>query len=162
MRRRELITLPGTAATGQPLRVRDQMLNPFVSRGPMRVKSLRDSTLPVVVSLALMVLTSWVLAEVHSHLTALDVWRDPEDLALACLLPTIFIAIFFGSTIAVMTSLASGLAAAYLVYPPQFSFLIYDPRHIAELGFILVLAITASKAVGVITGDPLARRREKT
>jgi hypothetical protein len=39
---------------------------------------------------------------------------------------------------------------------------LYDPRHIGELVFILVLAITASKAIGVITGDPLARRREKT
>ncbi len=92
-------------------------------------------------------------------MTALDVWHDPEDLALAYLLPTIFIAIFFGSTIAVMTSLASGLAAAYFVYPPQFSFLIDDPQHIAELGFIVVLGVTASKAVAVITDDdPLVRR----
>jgi K+-sensing histidine kinase KdpD len=92
-------------------------------------------------------------------LTALDVWRDPEDLALVYLLPTIFIAVFFGSTIAVMTSLASGLAAAYFIYPPQFSFLIDDPQHIAELGFIVVLGITASKAVAVITDDDPPVRR---
>jgi hypothetical protein len=61
-----------------------------------------------------------------------------------------------------MTSFASALAASYFIYAPQFSFLIQDPRHIGELGFILVLAITASKAIGVITGDPLARRREET
>ena len=79
-------------------------------------------------------------------------------MALAYLLPTIFIAIFFGSTIAVMTSFASGLAAAYFIYPPQFSVLIDNPEHVAELGFIIVLAITASKAVAVITDDkPLAR-----
>jgi len=75
------------------------------------------------------------------------------------LLPPIFVAVFFGSTAAVMTSFASALAAAYFIYPPQFSFLISEPRHIAELGLILVLAITASKTVCVITGDnPLARR----
>jgi K+-sensing histidine kinase KdpD len=159
MKRREFITLIGAAATGRPLRG-DQMLKPFVSRGPMRVKSLRDFTLPVVLSLALIVLTSWVLAEVHSQLRSLDVWRDPEDLALAYLLPTIFIAVFFGSTIAITTSLASGLAAAYFIYPPQFSFLIDDSHHIAELGFIVVLGVTASKAVAVITDDdPLVARR---
>jgi len=91
-------------------------------------------------------------------LSALHVLRDPEDLALAYLLPTIFIALFFGSTIAVMTTFASGLAAAYFIYPPQFSVLIDDLEHVAELGFIIVLAITASKAIAVITDDkPLAR-----
>jgi hypothetical protein len=57
-----------------------------------------------------------------------------------------------------MSSFASGLAAAYFVYPPQFSILIDDPEHVAELGSIIVLAITASKAVAVITDDkPLAQ-----
>ena len=51
----------------------------------------------------------------------------------------------------------SGLAhGAYLIYPPQVSVWIEDPNHVAELGFILLLAITASKAVGVIIdGKPL-------
>jgi len=109
--------------------------------------------------LASILLTSLVLAEAHSHLTAFHVWSDPEDLALAYLLPTIFIAVFFGSTIAVMSSFASGLAAAYFIYPPKFSVLIDDSQQVAELGFIIVLAITASKAVAVITDDkPLIRR----
>jgi K+-sensing histidine kinase KdpD len=142
------------------VRARDRTLEPFVSHGRMRVKSLPDFILPAAVSLAVIVLTSLVLAEVHSHLTALHVGRDPEDIALAYLLPTIFIAVFFGSTIAVMTSLASGLAAAYFIYPPQFSVLIDDPHHIVELGFIVVLGITASKAVAVITGDNLLARAQ--
>src|SRR5262249_54837003 len=112
----------------------------------------------VALSLAAILLTSLVLAEAHSYLSAIHFWRDPEDLALAYLLPTIFIAVFFGSTIAVITSFASGLAAAYFIYPPQFSVLIDDPEHVVELSFIIVLAITASKAVAVITDDkPLAR-----
>jgi K+-sensing histidine kinase KdpD len=82
-------------------------------------------------------------------------WRHPP-LALAFLLPTIFIAVFFGSTLAVASSFASGLAAAYVIYPPQLSIWIHDPTQVAELGFIVLLAITASKAVGVITdGKPL-------
>src|SRR5262245_20953077 len=54
------------------------------------------------------------------------------------------------------SSFASGLAAAYVIYPPQLSIWIHDPSHVAELGFIVLLAITASKAVGVIVdGKPL-------
>ena len=74
----------------------------------MQMKGLRELVLPVAVSLAAILLTSLVLAGAHSHLSALGVSHDLEDLALAYLLPTIFIAVFFGSTIAVMTSFASG------------------------------------------------------
>jgi hypothetical protein len=100
----------------------------------MQMKSLRELVLPIALSLAAILLTSLILVEAHSLLSFLHVWRDPEDLALAYLLPTIFIAVFFGSTIAV------------------------NPEQVAELGFIIVLAITASKAVAVITNDkPLVR-----
>jgi K+-sensing histidine kinase KdpD len=145
------------APEGTRMTSRDRALDRVVGHVPMRAKS--GFILPVGLSLALTLMTSLVLAEVHSHLTTLDVWKDPEDLALAYLLPTIFVAVFFGSTIAVMTSLAGGLAAAYFIYPPQFSVLMADYQHMAELGFFVVLGITASKAVGVITDDqPLARR----
>jgi len=130
---------------------RDRTLDRAVSHVSMRVKS--DFIFPVGLSLALILITSSILAEAHSNLTTLKVWNDPEDLALVYLLPTIFVAVFFGSTIAVMTSLASGVAAAYVIYPPDFSVMIADPKDIAELGFIVVLGITASKAVAVITGD---------
>jgi K+-sensing histidine kinase KdpD len=110
---------------------------------------------PIALSVAAILLTSLVVAEAYSHAKALHV-RDPEDLALAYLLPTIFIAAFFGSTHAVAASFGSGFAAAYFIYPPQVSIWIEDSNHVAELGFILLLAITASKTVGVIIdGKPL-------
>src|SRR5215467_7082444 len=120
------------------------------------MKSPREMLIrPIALSLAAILLTSLVVAEAYSHAKALHV-RDPEDLALAFLLPTIFVEVFFGSTLGVATSFGSGLAAAYLIYPPQLSVWIGDPNHVAELGFILLLAITASKAVGVIIdGKPL-------
>jgi K+-sensing histidine kinase KdpD len=79
---------------------------------------------------------------------------------LGYLLPTIFVAIYFGSTLAVLTSVASGLAAAYFLLPPKFSFYIDDPVHLAELGFTILLAVIASKVVGVLAYD--LRKQAKT
>ena len=101
---------------------------------------------PVTLSLALILLTSLVLVEAR----ALNIWRDPEDLALVFIFPTIFIAVFFGSSVAVVSSFAGALAAAYFIYPPYDSILIEDPRHVAELGFFLLLAITGCKAIAVL------------
>ena len=81
-----------------------------------------------------------------------EVLIRPIALSFAAILLTTVL----GSTLAVAGSFASALAAAYVVYPPQLSIWINDPSHVAELGFIVLLAITASKAVSVIIdGKPL-------
>jgi hypothetical protein len=69
------------------------------------MKSHREVLRPIALSLAAILLTTVLVAEAYSHASALHV-RDPEDLALAFLLPTIFIAVFFGSTLAVVSSFA--------------------------------------------------------
>jgi hypothetical protein len=51
------------------------------------------------------------------------------------------VAIYFGSILAVLTSVTSGLAAAHFLLPPKFSFYIDDPVHIAELGFTILLLL---------------------
>jgi K+-sensing histidine kinase KdpD len=66
----------------------------------------------------------------------------------------------YGGTLAVVTSFASSVAAAYFLFPPKFSFYVSAPEHLAELGLFLVLAFTASKAVAVLTDD--ARERLRT
>ena len=59
------------------------------------MKSHREVLIrPIALSVAAILLMSLVVAEAYSHAKALHV-RDPEDLALAYLLPTIFIAVFF-------------------------------------------------------------------
>jgi K+-sensing histidine kinase KdpD len=70
--------------------------------------------IPIAVSLLTIIWTTIFLTWIQTYLVADDV----EDLALAYLLPTVFIAVFFGSTLAVASSLASALAAAYFLYPP--------------------------------------------
>jgi two-component system sensor histidine kinase KdpD len=105
---------------------------------------------PVVICLAAILLTTLVLLAIDSYLPT-------EHLMLGYLLPTIFVAIYFGSTIAVLTSVAGGLAAAYFLLPPRFSFYVADPLDIAELGFTVMLAVIASKVVGVLAYD-ISRR----
>jgi K+-sensing histidine kinase KdpD len=101
---------------------------------------------PVVMCFAAVLVTTLLLSMIDSFVPT-------EHLMLGYLLPTIFVAIYFGSTLAVLTSVASGLAAAYFLLPPKFSFYIDDPVHIAELGFTILLAVIASRVVGVLAYD---------
>jgi K+-sensing histidine kinase KdpD len=93
----------------------------------------------VLVAFSAILLTSVVLLAVASFL-------DAKPLIFVYLLPTVVIAMHYGSTLAVLTSFASGLAAAYFFFPPKFSFYVADPLNVAELGFFLLLAAIASKA----------------
>jgi K+-sensing histidine kinase KdpD len=93
---------------------------------------------PVVICLAAVLLTTLVLSTIDSFVPT-------EHLMLGYLLPIVFVAIYLGSTLAVLTAFASGLAAAYFLLPPKFSFYVNDPVHIVELGFNPVLAVTASR-----------------
>jgi K+-sensing histidine kinase KdpD len=108
---------------------------------------------PVVMCFAAVLVTTLFLSTIDSFVPT-------EHLMLGYLLPTIFVAIYFGSAIAVLTSFASGLAAAYFLLPPKFSFYVDDPVHIAELGFTIVLAVIASKVVGSLAYD--LRRQART
>lgn len=105
----------------------------------------------VLVAFSAILLTSVVLLAVDSFL-------DAKPLIFVYLLPTVVIAMHYGSTLAVLTSFASGLAAAYFFFPPKFSFYIADPLNVAELGFFLLLAAIASKAVAAVTHDARASK----
>lgn len=105
----------------------------------------------VLVAFSAILLTSVVLLAVDSFL-------DAKPLIFVYLLPTVVIAMHYGSTLAVLTSFASGLTAAYFFFPPKFSFYIADPLNVAELGFFLLLATIASKAVAAVTHDARAGR----
>ena len=79
---------------------------------------LHDWIAPILLSTVTILLVSLLLREAHEHLTALHLRDDPEDLALAYILPTIFITVLFGSNIGLLSVLIGGLAAAYFIYPP--------------------------------------------
>jgi K+-sensing histidine kinase KdpD len=109
---------------------------------------------PVLVAFSAILLTSVVLLAVDSFI-------DTEALAFIYLLPVTVVAIHYGSTVGVLTSFASALAAAYFCFPPKFNFFISDPLNVAELGFFLLLTVIASKAVTVVTRDERVTRRPK-
>jgi two-component system sensor histidine kinase KdpD len=101
---------------------------------------------PLLVALSTILVTSGALL-------AVDAFLDAKPLIFVYLLPTVVMAMHYGSTVAVLTSFASGLAAAYFFFPPKFSFYIAEPLNVAELGFFLLLAVIASKAVAAVTED---------
>src|SRR5262245_60066000 len=120
---------------------------------------LHDWIAPILLSTVTILLVSLLLREAHEHLTARHLWDDAEDLALAYILPTIFITLLFGSNIGLLSVLMSGLAAAYFVYPPEFNIQIDTPQHLVELIFFLILSVTACKSTAILTGEkPLNRR----
>jgi K+-sensing histidine kinase KdpD len=125
-------------------------------KGRELIKRLRSTALdsrvlqpvlPILIAFSAICLTTVVLFAVDSFLGA-------KALVFVYLFPTVAMAMHYGSTVAVLTSFASSLAAAYFFFPPKFSFYIADPLNVAQLGFFLLLAVIASKAVeAVANGD---------
>ena len=120
---------------------------------------LRGWIAPILVSIVTILLVSLLLSKARAHLAALHLWDDPEDLALAYILPTIFITMLFGSNMGLLSVLISGLAAAYFIYPPEFNIQIDRPEHLVELSFFLMLSVTACKATAVLTDEKPVNRR---
>jgi two-component system sensor histidine kinase KdpD len=114
--------------------------------GAAQESRIRQPVSSVLLAFSAVLLTTVVLLAVDSFL-------DAEALVFIYLLPTVVMAMHYGSTVAVLTSFASALAAAYFFFPPKFSFYIADPLNVAELGFFLLLAVIASKAVAIVTKD---------
>jgi K+-sensing histidine kinase KdpD len=105
-----------------------------------------DFVLPLLVCLAAIGLTTVALSVV-------DALMNVKHLVMGYLLPATVIAIYYGSSIAVITSFAGGVMATYFLLPPKFSFQIVDSLTIAELGFFMLLALIASKAVAAVAHD---------
>jgi hypothetical protein len=111
---------------------------------------------PLLVCAATIVLTTVVLS-------IIDTVMEVKHLVMGYLLPATLAAIYYGSTFAVLTSVASGVAAAYFLLPPKFSFQIEDALNCAELGFFMLLALIASKTIAAVArGDAFERRNRSS
>jgi len=104
------------------------------------------------VSLALVAMTTSLLWLLKAQL-------QQEHLIFIYFVPTTLIAIRYGSISAMGVTLASGFAAAYFLYPPQFSFLINNPLDLMELGLFALLALLASQVVAGFAHDSEVEKR---
>lgn len=108
---------------------------------------------PITASLALFVLTTALLWPIQARL-------NQEHLIFIYFVPTSLIAIRYGSISALGVTLVSAAAAAYLLYPPRFSFLVTNPIDVVEILLFCLLAMLASKVVAGFANDhEIALRR---
>jgi two-component system sensor histidine kinase KdpD len=99
---------------------------------------------PVVVSLISVALTT-------AALWAADAGAASDHLIIGYLFPVTLIAMYYGSMFGLFAALIGGGAAVYFLLQPQYSFQVSDPRHVAEVGFFLVLALIGSKVTAMLT-----------
>src|SRR5438045_8391296 len=109
---------------------------------------------PVMTAVAAVALTTAILSTIQIEL-------KPQHLIIGYIIPTTFVALRYGSLPAILTSIASGCCAAFFLYPPEFSFAITNPLHIAELSFFFLLALATSRFVGGLTDDERVARRRR-
>jgi K+-sensing histidine kinase KdpD len=126
------------------------VLLPYVRSTFPRSFLRRDLIVPLTLSLAMVLLTTLILLTIESP-------QGADHLVIAYLFPITAIAIFYGSSVALVSSAISGVVAAYFLFPPTFSLYIASPRHVAELGFFMLLAAIASKVTALLAEDIRSR-----
>jgi len=108
---------------------------------------------PVTVSLVLVAITTAILWVLQLRL-------QQDHLVFIYFVPTTLIAIRYGSLSAMVVTIASGLAAAYFLYPPNFSFLVGSRLELLEIVLFCMLALLASQVVsGFANDDNVVKRR---
>lgn len=101
-------------------------------------ESIREHGLATLIGLVTVTIITLIMIAVGDYFV-----RD--HLIFFYLFPITGIAMYFSSTPALVTSLGSAIAAAY-IFPPAYSFRMSEPLQIAELFIFCMLALIASKA----------------
>jgi K+-sensing histidine kinase KdpD len=101
---------------------------------------------PITVSLLLVALTTALLWLIQPQL-------QQEHLIFIYFVPTTLVAIRYGSLSAMGVIIASSFAAAYFLYPPNFSFLVATRLEFMEIVLFCLLALLASQVVSGFAND---------
>jgi K+-sensing histidine kinase KdpD len=107
---------------------------------------------PITGSLLLLVLTTAAIWMAEARL-------QQDHLIFIYFVPTALIAIRYGSRSAMVVAIAAAFAAAFLLYPPRFSFMIDSPLDLMELVLFSLLALFASQVVSGFANDRVVARR---
>jgi K+-sensing histidine kinase KdpD len=109
---------------------------------------------PIAVSLILVALTTALLWLIDAQL-------EQQHLIFVYFVPTALVAIRYGSISAMGVTIVCSLLAAYLLYPPHFSFLVSSPRDVLELVLFCLLALLASQVVSGFASDRDVEQRRR-
>jgi K+-sensing histidine kinase KdpD len=109
---------------------------------------------PVTVSLLLVALTTAFLWAIQPQL-------EQDHLIFIYFVPTTLIALRYGSLSAMGVTIASSLAAAYFLYPPNFSFAVGSRLEFMELVLFSLLAMLASQVVAGFANDRDVAKRQR-
>jgi K+-sensing histidine kinase KdpD len=111
---------------------------------------------PIATSLALVGVTTYMLWYAEVNL-------DLDPLVFIYFVPTTYIALRYGSIAAMIAAVMSCAAAAYYLFPPNFSFAVGGVLEVMQLVFFMLLAILASQVVsGFVKDKSVARRRPRS
>jgi K+-sensing histidine kinase KdpD len=117
----------------------------------LRETPMKKSIVAALESIVAVTLTTFVLMVINTKI-------EVHGLIIGYLFPVTLIAIHHGSMLAFLTAALSVAAAAYFVLTPKFSFYISDPRDIAELVFLTLLALIGAKTTALLMHDDHKRR----
>ena len=109
---------------------------------------------PITVSLLLVALTT-------AFLWVIQVQLKQDHLIFIYFVPTTLITLRYGSLSAMGVTIASSLAAAYFLYPPNFSFAVASRLELMELILFGLLAMLASQVVAGFANDGGVEKRRR-
>jgi two-component system sensor histidine kinase KdpD len=110
---------------------------------------------PLIASLTLVGLTTAIIWYLEVSL-ALD------PLIFIYFIPTSYIALRYGTNAAMMATIMSCIAAAYFLYPPEFSFAVGNVLEFMQIAFFILLAMLASQVVsGFVKDSKVEPRRAR-
>jgi two-component system, OmpR family, sensor histidine kinase KdpD len=103
---------------------------------------------PVALSLAIIFAVTVILFYLK------DAFQGAQHLIFFYLVPTAFVAMIYGSVLAMFFAIVATSVAAFFLYAPIYSFYVSDPREVGELILFAVIGLIGAKCVAELRRPP--------